>query len=428
MNIDGYIPRIVDDRIQAYLRTFGAICVEGPKWCGKTWSSERAAKSEYKVGDPAGNFQNRRLAEIDIQIPFQGETPHLIDEWQEVPALWDAARSNVDSGTGKGCWILTGSSTPNRKGVLHTGTGRIGTIRMGTMSLWEMGASGGEVSFEELCRDAFSGVRPGKPITLRGIAERILRGGWPGALGMDFKDAINIPREYVELIAQNDIQRVSGIHHDAHKVQLLLRSLARNETTAVSTATLCRDISEVDGARVDPDTVSGYLNALERMFVTCNQRPFDASCRSSVRVKQMEKRHFCDPSLACALLKLTPEKLIGDLNTFGFMFEAMVERDLRAYCLGLQAELYHYQDYANREIDSVVEFPDGDWAAIEIKLGTNQEDAAAKSLLAFRNTIAAEGKRAPKALIVIIGMATSAYRRPDGVQVCPPHMLRPFAT
>ena len=425
MHIEGYIPRIADEVVSSYLRSFGAVCVEGPKWCGKTWTAKRQAESAFMVGDPAGNFQNRRLAETDVTIPMQGKTPHLIDEWQEVPQLWDATRACVDSTAEKGRYILTGSSTPNRKGVMHTGTGRIGSLRMGTMSLWELGESKGKVSLAALCRNELPAAQLDEPPTLQRLAELVVRGGWPGAIGVPFKDAVNIPREYIRQVVNNDIQRLDNVKRDVRKVNLLMKSLARNETTSVSIKTLCRDISEVDEETVDTDTLSTYLGALERMFVIENQPPFDANIRSSTRVKQSPKRHFCDPSIACALLKLTPEKLIGDLQTFGFMFEAMVERDLRAYCLGMGAELFHYQDYANKELDAVIETADGDWAAIEIKLGANQEDEAAENLIAIRNAIVADGKLAPKALIAIIGKAAATYRRADGVIVCSPLHLCP---
>ena len=425
MHIDDYIPRIADEVVSSYLRSFGAVCVEGPKWCGKTWTAKRQAASAFMVGDPAGNFQNRRLAETDVTIPLQGESPHLIDEWQEVPPLWDATRAYVDGSPEKGRYILTGSSTPNRKGVMHTGTGRIGSLRMGTMSLWELGESSGTVSFAALCRNELPAAKLGESPTLQHLAELVVRGGWPGAIGVPFKDAVNIPREYIKQVVNNDIHRVDDVKRDIRKVNLLMKSLARNETTTAGIKTLCRDITEVDDGIVDSDTVSSYLGALERMFVIENQPPFDANVRSSVRVKQSPKRHFCDPSIACALLKLTPEKLIGDLCTFGFMFEAMVERDMRAYCLGMGAELFHYQDYSGKELDAVVETADGDWAAIEIKLGSNQEDEAAENLVAIRDAVVADGKPAPKALIAVIGKASATYRRADGVIVCSPLHLRP---
>ena len=427
MEIDGYKERIVEDRLESYLRAFGAVCVEGPKWCGKTWTARHAAKSEFLVADPAGNFHNRKLLELDLSSAFAGDEPHLIDEWQEFPELWDATRAFVDQTSKKGRFILTGSSTPNRKGVLHSGAGRIGSVRMHPMSLWESGHSDGLVSFAELCRNEFgSGVVQGRKPALGEIAEWIVRGGWPGALGVPTADALEIPREYIRQVMENDIHRIDHVRRDVDKVGLLLRSLARNETTTAGIARLCDDISGVDRRQVDPDTISAYLGALKRLFVTENQLPFHANARSSVRVRQAEKRHFCDPSIACAILKLTPERVMGDLEFMGLLFEALVVRDIRVYAERMGAELYHYQDYSNREIDAVVELPDGDWAAIEVKLGLGAEDVAAASLISIRDAIASEPKgHPPKALIVIVGMSGSIYRRKDGVIVCPLSALRP---
>ena len=426
MDIPGYRPRIADKKLESLLRAFGAVCVEGPKWCGKTWTARRRAESEFDVADPAGNFQNRRLVELDVESAFPGASPHLIDEWQEFPQLWDATRAHVDESTAKGRFILTGSSTPRRKGIRHGGTGRIATMRMRPMSLWESGRSEGTVSLRELCEGTFSGVRPCRRPSLRELAEWIVRGGWPGALDVPFEDAVEIPRAYVRQVADDDVHRVDGVRRDVGKVGMLLRSLARNESTTASVATLCRDISELDGETVDADTLGVYLDILRRLFVIEDQPAFSSNIRSPVRVKQSNKRHFCDPSLACALLKAGPDRLIGDLNTFGFLFEALAERDLRVYCESFGASLFHYQDYANREIDAVIELENGDWTAIEIKLGANQEEEAAAGLLAIRDDIARQkGGRPPSALVVLLGLSSAAYRRKDGVVVAPLSSLRP---
>lgn len=426
MHINGYKKRVIDSVIKKYLETFGAVCVEGPKWCGKTWASRNQAASEFLVGNPAGNFQNRRLAELDISMAFKGEAPHLIDEWQEIPALWDATRSFVDENGTKGRYILTGSSTPKEKGIMHTGTGRIASIRMQTMSLFESEESEGCISLKDLCENRTIPVQPVHNPDLITIAEWIVRGGWPGALDIPVKEAIRIPREYIKQVIQKDIHSIDETKRDIHKVELLLRSLARNESTTTANATLCADIKGVESETVDPDTVSNYLNALARLFIIDNQKPFGASIRSSIRVKQAEKRHFCDPSLACALLKLTPERLIADLQFMGFVFESLVDRDLRVYASSFGAEVLHYQDYKDNEIDTVIEMEDGEWAAVEVKLGAHQEEEAARHLLRIRDAFVKDkAARVPKSLIVILGKSSAAYTRKDGVHVVPLSALRP---
>ena len=424
MNAQNYMPRIIDRKIEEYLRIFGAICVEGPKWCGKTWTSSHHSRSRIFIGDPAGNFQNRQLAEMSPSLVLEGETPRLIDEWQEVPPIWDAVRYQVDQNAQKGQFILTGSATPNHKGILHSGAGRIAKLRMRPMSLFESGDSSGKVSLESLCHGTLTPVMTGE-VDLKALIGLIVRGGWPGALHLPVEQAAMLPAEYLNAVIDDDVYRMDGIRRNTAKMRLLLRSLARNESTTATNKTLKNDIREMDDEDIDVETVKEYLDIFDRLFLTDNQPPFSTGVRSSVRVKQAVKRHFCDPSLACSLLKITPERLMGDLETLGFLFEALCERDLRIYADAFGAALYHYQDYRGREIDAVLELPDGQWCAFEIKLGANQIDAAAQNLLTIRQEIADDPKgKPPTVLCVLCGMANAAYRRPDGVFVVPVTALK----
>lgn len=424
MDRQNYRPRIIDRQVEEYLSAFGAVCIEGPKWCGKTWTSSYHSKSEIYLGDPAGNFQNRQLAELSPALVLEGETPRLIDEWQEVPPLWDAVRYQVDQTARKGQFILTGSATPNHKGILHSGAGRIARLRMRTMSLWESGDSSGKVSLEQLCHGALTPAMTGE-VDLKKLIGLIVRGGWPGSLGLPPEQAALLPVQYLDAVIDDDVYRIDGIRRDTRKMRLLLRSLARNESTTATNKTLMRDIKAVDDKDIDANTVAAYLDIFKRLFLTENQPPFSSGIRSSVRVKQAEKRHFADPSLACALLKATPAGLLGDLETLGFLFEALCERDLRIYAESFGAHLYHYQDYKNQEIDAVIELPDGQWCAFEIKLGANQIDAAADNLLAIQRQIEADPEGKPPAVLcVLCGMANAAYQRPDGVFVVPITALR----
>ena len=424
MKREGYKPRLIDSKISNYLSVFGAVCIEGPKWCGKTWTSAAHAESEIFIGDPSGNFQNRRLAEMSPALVLEGSKPRLIDEWQEVPPLWDAVRYAADQSAQKGQFILTGSATPNHKGILHSGAGRIARLRMRPMSLYEAGISSGRVSLKALCEGQLEPTMTGE-VQLRDLIDPIIRGGWPANLQTPLEHASLLSTEYIEAVISDDAFRLDGVKRDVHKMKLLLRSLARSESTTVTNKRLKNDIKEIDDEDMDTETVAAYLNIFERLFLLDNQPPFAAKIRSSVRVKQAEKRHFADPSLACALLKATPEMLIGDLETLGFLFEALCERDLKIYSDAFDAHLYHYQDYNNREIDAVVEMPNGDWAAFEIKLGANQIDTAAKSLIRLRDEIAADEKGVPpKVLCVICGLSNAAYQRPDGVFVVPITALR----
>lgn len=419
MSTKTYMPRLIDTKVSHYLSAFGAICIEGPKWAGKTMTSEHHCKSSFFVGAPAGNFSNRKLALMDPSLILDGDTPRLIDEWQEVPAIWDAVRYTVDQRREKRQFILTGSSTPVRKGIFHSGAGRIAKLRMRPMSLYEAGVSIGKISLHDLFYTQIESELTGE-VSLHLLIEQIIRGGWPGTIGLDFNLAKLVPQQYIEAFIADDVNRVDGITRDLKKIRLLLRSLARNESTSVTNKTLQKDIKEQDDEDIGVETVAEYLNLFERMFLLDNQQPFSSNIRSSVRVRQSEKRHFSDPSLACALLGATAVSLLADLETLGFLFEALCVRDLKVYAEANDAKVFHYQDYNNNEIDAVVEMPDGSWGAFEIKLGANQIDNAAKNLIRIKASIEQDPKgKPPKILCVICGLSNAAYVRPDGVHVVP---------
>lgn len=410
---------MIDKKVTEYLSAFGSVCIEGPKWCGKTMTSQLHCKSTFFVGAPANNFSNRTLAQMDPSLILDGETPRLIDEWQEVPAIWDAVRYAVDQRGEKGQFILTGSSTPNRKGILHSGAGRIATLRLRPMSLYEIGASSGKISLKDLFDNPIPTMLTDE-VNLHELIDYIIRGGWPGNINTDSKLAHLVPRQYIDALINEDINRIDGVTRDLHKIRLLLRSLARNESTTATNRKLKNDIKEIDDDDIDVVTVAEYLNLFERLFLLDNQKPFNCNIRSSIRIKQSEKRHFSDPSLACALLEATPAMLLSDLQTLGFLFEALCVRDLKIYAESNDAKLFHYQDYNNNEIDAVVEMPDGKWGAFEIKLGANQIDAAAKNLLRIKKAIENDPKgKPPKILCIICGLSNAAYVRPDGVYVVP---------
>ena len=423
MEREDYRPRLIDNIIDSYLEAFGAVCVEGPKWCGKTWTSSYHCKSEIMLGNPDGNFQNRQLAQMSPSLVLEGETPRLIDEWQEVPQLWDAVRYKVDQSGNKGQFILTGSATPNHKGILHSGAGRIAKLRMRPMSLFESGNSSGDISLKDICEGRIEPKISGE-VDLRKLIDFIIRGGWPANQETTLKQAAYLPIQYIRAVLDDDVYRIDNVKRDKHKMELLLRSLARNEATTVTNKKLKNDIKEIDDEDIDVETVSAYLDVFQRLFLTDNQKPFEAKLRSSIHIKQAEKRHLSDPSLAAALLNATPEMLLNDLNTLGFLFEALCERDLKIYAESFDAELYHYQDYNNNEMDAVIAMPDGKWCGFEIKLGANQIDMAAENLIKIKNEIKASGGIAPDSLCVICGLSNAAYQRPDGVFVVPITALR----
>ncbi len=414
-----YKKRIVDSVIESYLKISGAVCIEGPKWCGKTWTSSYHSNSEFLVGDPNNNFSNRQLAELNPAMILQGDTPRMIDEWQEVPAIWDAVRAEIDRRHKKGQIILTGSSTPVTKGIMHSGTGRIVNLRMNTMSLYESGDSSGLVSLKDLC-DGKLEMQMLEETRLEDLAHYIVRGGFPENISAPEDKAYLMPRAYMEGVVKEDLNKLDdGTEYNRKKVRLLLKSLARNESTTVSDSSLLKDIIANDDESMSRNTIAKYLTALGRLFLFNNQEPYSPNYRSGLRVKQSEKRHFSDPSMAAALLNMTRQKLIGDLNTFGFLFESLAERDLCIYAKAFGGKLFHYQDYKNNEIDAVIELEDGNWCAFEIKLGAKKIDEGAANLNKVCGDIEKKGGKAPRIKCVICGLSNAAYQRPDGVFVVP---------
>ncbi|MCF0238324.1 MAG: ATP-binding protein [Sphaerochaetaceae bacterium] len=414
-----YLSRLVDKEINDYLSVCGALSIEGPKWCGKTWTSEFHSKSCVYIASPEQNHQNREMAKINPSLLLQGDTPRLIDEWQEVPSLWDAVRSEVDSRAKVGQFILTGSTKPLREDYFHSGAGRIATIKMGTMSLFESGDSSGKVSLKSLFDGSFQ-PDVSDNISLEKLAYFCVRGGWPGNLISNEHNCSIMPLQYIDKFLNDDALSFRNFKVNKARLELLLKSLARNESTCATVSTL------KDDTKMDEETINRYLEVLEYLYIIENQRPFHPNVRSSVRIKQGVKRHFTDPSLTCALLGYDVEGLINDLQTFGFIFEALCERDLRIYSSSLGASFYHYQDYKNHEIDAVVELKSGQWGAFEIKLGANKIDEAAQNLLKIEKDFNNDSlSKKPQFLCVICGLTNYSYRRTDGVYVVPITALRP---
>lgn len=414
MDNEFYKPRIVDNEIKLKLELSKAVCIQGPKACGKTWAAEHQAASEIKLGDATDNFANRRITMMDNSFALKGERPHLIDEWQEIPALWDVVRSEVDKVPEKGQFILTGSSTPVQKGIMHSGTGRISLLTMRPMSLYESGESSGKISLASLFKGNISEVVQAENPGIEKLAYYIVRGGWPSAVDLPYEHAYSFAADYVAGLIQEDIPRVAQ-SIDLLKMHRFMRSLARNESTTASKKVLMRDMN----GEITDETVNSYLQILSRLFLLSPQQPFSPAVRSSLRLKQMEKRHFTDPSIAAALLGIRQDHLIKDLQTFGFLFESLVERDLEVYAAASGCRLMHYQDYKNNEIDAVVEAPDGSWGAVEIKLGAGEIDYAAKTLLKADKAMREASGKGASFLAVVCGLASYGYCREDGVNVIP---------
>jgi predicted AAA+ superfamily ATPase len=393
--------------------------IEGPRACGKTATARQIAVSEVLL-DVDTNA--RAAIEVDPALVLDGPTPRLLDEWQIEPAIWNHVRRAIDDRSGPGQFILTGSAVPPDDITRHTGAGRISRLRMRPMSLFETDRSSGSISLSELLEGRMSpSSDPG--LSVADLAKEIALGGWPGLRGRSVEDALLAVRDYLEEIARVDVGRVDGTHRDPGRVTRLLASLARNVATHTAATTLAEDTGGADGPLKD-DTVREYLAALERLMVVEDQPAWAPHLRSKHRLRTASKRHFVDPSLAVAALGATPDRLLGDLNLLGFLFESLVVRDLRVYAQATDAWVSQYRDSGGLEVDAIVEASDGRWMAFEVKLGQGQIDAAAASLERFAARIDTTKCGSPALLGVIVATGYG-YRRKDGVAVIPIGALGP---
>lgn len=418
-----YYNRLCDDLLLRKLRSSGAVLIEGPKWCGKTSTGFQHAKSVIYLQDPDKHKSYIEMADTKPSLLLQGDTPHLIDEWQTIPVLWDAVRYAVDQRGSMGQFILTGSTTPlgndtSENEIMHSGTGRIARMRMHTMSLWKSRDSSGDVSLEALFEGGKnSDVYAESNLSIEDIAYLICRGGWPGVLQLEKQDALDVAYNYVDEVINLDVQRVDDTEKNPERVRQVLRSYARNISTMTTATTIMQDVKANDISITDK-TLSNYLAALRRLFVIEDLKAWQPSLRSKTGIRTTDKRHFTDPSIATALLELNPQSILDDFNLFGYLFEDLCVRDLRAYIQTLRGSVFHYHDNSGMESDIVLRLYDGRWALVEVKTGSKQIDEASTNLVKLASTIDTAKIGEPSFLMVLTG-GQYAYRRKDGVYVVP---------
>jgi predicted AAA+ superfamily ATPase len=416
-----YIPRISDKQLERKLRTSGALLITGCKWCGKTMSAEQLANSVIYMQDVDHSRSYLDMADTQPSLLLRGDAPRLIDEWQMAPVLWDAVRAEVDRRRIPGQFILTGSAVPKDNAVAHSGTGRIARVKMHTMSLFESGESSGAVSLQAL----FDGTQEEgamSSLSVEDISYVICRGGWPAALAFPKDDALDVARNYVDAIVEEDVSRLDGMERNPQRVFNLLRSLSRNICTMATNATIMQDIATSEASMSAP-TFDSYMNALRRIFLVEDTPAWSPAMRSKSALRTAAKRNFVDPSIAAAVLRTGPEKLLADFNTFGFLFESLCHRDMRIYAQANDGDLYHYRDRNNLEADMIVALRDGRWAAIEVKLGSKQIEEAAANLIKLSEKVDTDKLGQPSFLMVLTG-GQYAYKRADGVWVVPIGCLR----
>ena len=426
------------DRLLAEkLEAFGAVLIEGPKYCGKTTLASQQAGSILSMADTDTLGQNLALARTNISRLLAGAPPRLIDEWQIAPQFWDAVRNEVDKRNEDGQFMLTGSAVPPKpkkdengniieeENIHHTGTGRISRLRLRTMSLWESEDSTGDVSLEELFinPDTVDGV---SNIDLDRLAYLTCRGGWPKAvLKKSEKAALAQAFDYYDSVVSNDIKRVDDIDRDEELTKRIMRSYARNQGTTVGT--ILADIKSNGDERMSDSTVYSYIKALKEIFVIEDSIAWNPNLRSKTAIRTSDTRYFIDPSIATAALGMGPKDLINDMATFGFIFEALAIRDLRVYADALDGKVYHYRDKNNLECDAVIHLRNGSYGLVEVKIGGAELiKEGAESLKTLSSKIDSTRMKTPSFMMVLTGIGKFAYKRPeDGVLVVPIGCLKP---
>jgi uncharacterized protein len=422
MNAKNYLPRICDQELQLALESSGAVLIEGAKWCGKTSTASKASRSIIYLQDPDQSRSYLAMADTKPSLLLKGDTPRLIDEWQMAPVLWDAVRFEVDKRAASGQFILTGSSVPPDQATSHSGTGRISRLKMRPMSLFESGESNGSISLRNLFLGTQEESGAISELSIEQIAFALCRGGWPASISQKEKPALRMAIDYVEAIIHQDISQVDGVEKNPERVRLMLRSLARNLATMASYPTIQQDLEATDISLSDK-TISSYMNALRRIFVVEDLPAWAPSLRSKTAIRTTEKRHFVDPSIATAVMRLNPEGVLEDFEYFGFLFESLCCRDVRIYAQAYDSDVFHYRDKSGLEADLIIRSRNGSWAAIEVKLGQKKTEEAANHLLALKNRVDQEKMGEPAFLMVLTG-GQFAYRRKDGVWVVPIGCLR----
>lgn len=433
MEAKDYLHRIADNELSLRLEAFGAVQIKGPKWCGKTTTAERQCKSKIKLQDPDKRDAYLTTAKTKPSILLKGETPRLIDEWQDAPILWDAVRNSVDERQLKGQFILTGSTVMKSDSTLseaqqrmHTGTGRIATMTMYPMSLYESKDSKGEISFLELFDNPsldIDGIT--SELSIEDLIKLACRGGWPDSLKVKNEKAkLLVAKDYVNKVCDDDISRIDNIKRNPELTRLILRSYARNLCTLAKKSAILNDVN-AEMSVISQVTFDDYVDALKRLYVLEDIDAWCPAIRSASAIRVGKKRCFIDPSIAIAAMGASPKILELDLKTFGFIFECMCIRDLRVYSQSLGGRVSYYHDRYGLEADIVLHLDDNRYALIECKLGSRDIEEGAQHLLELRDLIREKNMtekqmplREPDLLIVITG-GEFAYTREDGVKVIP---------
>lgn len=424
-----YIPRYVDRQLEETLEYIGATLIVGPKWCGKTTTAKQFANSEIQLQNPQKTESYLKLADTDPLILLEGENPRLIDEWQMAPKLWDAVRYSVDERNEYGLYILTGSTMVDNSKIMHSGAGRITRLLMRPMSLYESGDSTGEISIMDLFdrKDIkINGIS--SKLSLKDIIFLACRGGWPEILNIKNKSyQLKIAQSYIQSICESDTSIIDGVKRNPKIFEAILKSYSRNVSTLVANTKIIEDIKENYG-ELSKQTFYSYVNILKKLYVIENINAWSPNLKSKQKIRKSEKKGFIDPSLAVASLGTTPEQLLQDFKTFGFIFESLCIRDLHVYSSTAGGKILYYND-GSFEVDCILQLNDGRYALIEFKLGDKDIEKGAENLLKLKKLINKQRDKGkihipePTFLAVVTG-DDIALKRDDGVYVLPIGVLK----
>lgn len=426
-----YLSRLIDIELEKKLKSCGGVLVQGPKWCGKSTTCERFAKSVTSLKTNSAI----ELAKADPISTLHGATPHLIDEWQKVPEIWNLVRAEIDNRQSFSQFILTGSTTPADISQLHhSGAGRVVPLTMRPLSLYESKDSNGSVSLSDLfyvgLKSSQKSPIENNPMSLFQMAFLMCRGGWPTSVTASQDIALDVTRNYYEglLNIEDESDEFYEFirNKDIDLLKLIIKSYARYISTEAKKTSMINDIiNSGQRAKLDEDTFNQYLNIIKHLYIVEDMPAWNFNLRSSVAIRTSPTHHFIDTSIALAALGIGPNELINDLKSMGMFFEDMGVRDLTIYSSSLGASLRHYRDSNGLEVDTILSLSNGEYAAIEIKIRSDNNIATGvTSLLNFEKQMVRNGLPTPKIKMILTshGECTSTE---EGIFIVPINYLKP---
>lgn len=427
--VKDYISRLAEQTLLTKLNSSGCVVVTGPKFCGKSTMCEEFAKSVTALK----TTNSIELAKADPKSALIGANPHLIDEWQKAPEIWNVIKDDLDSDYQFGKYILTGSTTPIEPSkIQNSAAGRITPMMLKPFTLFESKESSGVVSLSGLFNKeySFTTVYDNQNlISLSDIAFYICRGGWPIAVKAKKEYAINVTNNYYNGLFTIEDESDEFAEFLKNKnldlLKLVLRTLARNISTQAKNTSMISDIiASGERSVLDDDTFISYKKTLENLFVVYDMPAWNLNLRTSVAVRTAPTHHFVDTSIATSALGIKPADLMNDLKSFGFFFEDFAVRDLSVYAESLGAELKHYRDSSGLEVDAIVKLPNGEYGAVEIKIASEKNiSEGISSLNSFSKKMKENELKLPSFRMILTSHG-SCRKTGDNIYIVPINLLR----